>query len=98
MTTAAISVAPEPEQSPALRGFERVRDANAWNVIHLLVDALDRGDDVRVQRLMKFLRWYATGPPPRDPDDTYTTYTWEEWQAEYGSGVTASDAPDGETQ
>ncbi|HEV2891089.1 MAG TPA: hypothetical protein VGX28_12010 [Frankiaceae bacterium] len=95
MTT---TTAPETGRSPAMRGFELVREGNAWNVVHLLVDALDRGDEHRVSQVMTLLRAAGEGPPPRGPEDSYTTYTWDEWRAEFGSGVTASHALEGEAQ
>jgi hypothetical protein len=83
--------------SPAVRGLLHLPPEMHWQLLVHLVSAIDRGRDRHAAAFVNAVRRYEHGKPVRDATGG-TVYSWDEWLAEFGGGVSASDEPGGRAQ
>ena len=97
MTTLAHALPPDTLDSAAARGLVRLTPEVQRQALLRLLAALDAGDQRRANAYLNALRRCENGLP-KDDATSYTSYTWAEWQARFGSGVSASDELGGRAQ
>ena len=97
MTTTQYDLPYGTVDSAAVRGLRHLPPEMQWQLLVHLVSAVERGKDRLAAAFVHAVRRYENGKPTFDTT-SYTRYTWEEWQAEFGSGVSASDESGGHPQ
>lgn len=97
MTTLQHDLPRDVLDTAAVRGLSHLPpDMQRRGLLQLLV-AIEAGNDGWAAGFVAAMRRCENGLPMHDPT-TYTRYTWDEWQAEFGSGVNAPDESGGRAQ
>lgn len=85
MATVQHDIPPGTVDSAAVRGLLNLPSEAQGAFLLRLLASLDRGDERDVRLLLRVFRDCEHGIPRSDPAAAIA-YTWEEWQAEFGSG------------